>query len=95
MILVDKAVVCLIKAALDVVAQTVANKALGLVRDDGTLAVLLDHQDVSRSRIREAGIVEGAYLRCIKVLITPLLLWIFPLLPLLLWMQKFLQLPAA
>lgn len=73
-ILVSKAVVCLIKAALNVVAQTVAHITLGLVRDNRALAVLLDHQDVSRSRIREARIVEGVYLlRCVEVCLTQLL----------------------
>ena len=71
---VCESAVVLIKAAFDVVAQTVTNKTLSLVRDNRALAVLLDYQDVSRSRIREAGIVEGAYLlRCIKVCLAQLL----------------------
>lgn len=53
-----------IEAALDVVAQTVTNKTLSLVRDNRALAVLLDHQNIRRFCIREAGIVEGAYLLC-------------------------------
>ena len=64
MLFVYKSGVCLIKAALDVVAQTVAHKALSLVRDNRALAVLLDYQDVSRFAVRKARVVEGTYLLC-------------------------------